>query len=154
MDAAERARLIGQYRDGYRSVMDAMDGITDGEVDRSAEGGWTPRQIAHHHADSEMVGATRIRFLVALHEPTIQGYDEAKFAARFPYDGPIEPSLEIIRLVSESTLRLIDTFTEEDWDRAGTHSERGRFTPDDWLRLHAPHAQDHAAQIRRARGRA
>ena len=153
MKADERALLIRKYRDGYDAVVKELDGMTDEELDRSAEDGWTPRQIVHHLADSALVGGTRIRFLLALDEPSLQGYDEKAFADRFAYDGPIEPSLELMRLMEASTARLLDTMSDDDWTRAGKHSERGRWTPEDWLMLHAPHAHDHAAQIRRARGK-
>jgi isopenicillin N synthase-like dioxygenase len=35
--------------------------------------------------------------------------------------------------------------------RAGTHTESGRYSVEDWLRIYAAHAHNHAAQIRRAR---
>lgn len=117
MDAAQRARLIERYRDGYRVVVEALDGITEEELDRSADDGWTPREIVHHLGDSEMTGATKIRLLLVQDNPAIQGYDQ-----------------------------------DDDWKRAGTHSERGRYTPEDWLELQASHAHDHAAQIKKARG--
>ncbi len=43
MEVEERARLIQRYRDGHRVVVDALKGITDEELDRSASGEWTPR---------------------------------------------------------------------------------------------------------------
>lgn len=153
MDAHERRRLIEQYREGPQIVVEALEGINDDELDRSAEDGWTPRQIVHHLADSEMNGATRVRMLVALDKPTIQGYDEKLFADRLRhYDQPIEPSLETIRWVRASTVPLLEAMTDDEWTRAGVHTERGSYTAEDWLELQAPHAHDHAAQIRRARG--
>jgi hypothetical protein len=41
--------------------------------------------------------------------------------------------------------------TEEDWKREGTHSESGSYTAEDWLRIYAEHAHNHAAQIQRLR---
>ena len=41
--------------------------------------------------------------------------------------------------------------TEEDWQREGTHSESGSYTTEDWLRIYAAHAHNHAAQIGRLR---
>jgi DinB superfamily len=152
VDASERDRLIGEYRDGYRHVAEALDGITDDELDRSAEDGWTPRQIVHHLADSEMEGATRIRRLLALSDATVLGYDEKAFVA-LSGDRPIGPSLEATRWARESSAQLLERMTEDDWRRAGTHTERGRYGTEDWLKVYAPHARDHAAQIRRARGR-
>src|SRR6266566_4446879 len=70
MDTNKRTRLIRQYRDGYRVVTEALDGVSDEELDHSASGEWTPRQIAHHLADSEMMSAIRIRRLLAEPEPS------------------------------------------------------------------------------------
>jgi hypothetical protein len=154
MDAAARASLIKRYRDGHREVMDALDGIKENELDRSASGEWTPREIAHHLADSEMNGAIRLRRLLAETAPAISGYDEAAYAKKLTLDRPIHPSLEAMRGARESTAQLLDRLTEDDWKRAGTHSERGKYTVEDWLTIYAAHAHDHAAQIRRSRGRA
>ena len=82
MNAEERARLIKQYRDGYRAVVEALDGVTEEELDRCVDGEWTPRQIAHHLADSEMMSAIRIRRLLAEPQPVLYGYDEKGFAER------------------------------------------------------------------------
>ncbi|HLQ16806.1 MAG TPA: DinB family protein, partial [Candidatus Eisenbacteria bacterium] len=74
MNAEERARLIKRYREGHREVEQALSGITPEELDRSAGGGWTPREIVHHLADSEMMSAIRIRRLLTEDEPVIHGY--------------------------------------------------------------------------------
>jgi DinB superfamily len=153
MEAEERVRLIERYRDGHRVVMDALKGITEEELDRSAIGEWTPRQTAHHLADSEMMSAIRIRRLLTEDEPVIHGYDEATFARKLTSDRPIEPSLEAMRWARETSAQLLERMTEEDWDKVGTHTESGSYSVQDWLTIYAAHAHDHAAQIRRARGR-
>lgn len=153
MDGEERARLIRQYRDGHRAVTEALEGISEAELDRSAEGEWTPRQIAHHLADSEMMSAIRIRRLLAEPEPVIHGYDEKGFAERLTSDRPIAPSIEAMRWARETCSQLLDRMTDEDWRIVGTHTESGRYGTEDWLRIYAAHAHDHAAQIRRARGK-
>ena len=153
MDANERADLIRIYRDGYRVVREALEGINDDELDTSADGGWTPRQIAHHLADSEMMSAIRIRRLLAEPEPVVHGYDEKGFAERLTGDRPIEPSLQAMRWARETCSQLIDRMTEADWRIVGTHTESGRYGTEDWLRIYAAHAHEHAAQISRARGR-
>ena len=153
MKAEERARLLERYREGHRVVMDALEGITDEELDRSASGEWTPRQTAHHLADSEMMSAIRIRRLLTEDEPVIHGYDEATFARKLTSDRPIEPSLEAMRWARETSAQLLERLTEADWGKAGTHTESGPYSVEDWLTIYAAHAHDHAAQIKRARGR-
>ena len=154
MQADERARLIRQYRDGHRAVVEALQGITDDELDRSADDdGWTPRQIAHHLADSEMNSAIRIRKLLAEPDALIQGYDEKAFAERLTSDRPIQPSLEAFRWARETCFQLLDRMTEADWHIVGTHTESGAYGTEEWLKIYAAHGHDHAAQIKRARGK-
>ena len=153
MDADERGRLIRQYRDGHRAVVDALRGITLEELDQSASGEWTPRQIAHHLADSEMMSAIRLRRLIAEEGPVIHGYDEAAFAKRLTSDRPIEPSLEAMRYARESTAQILERLSDADWKRTGTHSESGPYSVEKWLTIYAAHGHDHAAQIKRSRGK-
>jgi len=154
MDAEERALLIRKYREGHRVVVEALANITEEELDHAADDGWTPRQIAHHLADSEMESATRIRRLLAYPEPVVYGYDEKAFAERLTSDRPIEPSIEAMRWARETSAQLIDRMTEEDWKIVGRHTESGPYGAEDWLRIYSLHAHDHADQIRRARGKA
>ena len=133
-------------------VARAMSGITQPELDRSASGEWTPREIAHHLADSEMMSAMRIRRLLTEDEPVIHGYDEAAFARMLTSDRPIEPSLEAMRWARETSAQLMERMTEQDWKRVGTHTESGPYSTEDWLRIYAAHGHDHAEQIKRSRG--
>jgi len=152
MDHVERAVLIAQYATGYDVVADAIDGATEAELDgREAPGEWSPRQVVHHLADSEMTSAIRIRRILVEDDPLIQGYDQEAFADRLHYERPIETSLLAFRAARDSTTDLIQRLSDDDWLRAGTHSQYGRYTAEDWLRDYAAHAPDHADQIRRAR---
>ena len=154
MDANARKALISRYRNGHHAVMQALDGLREDELDRSASDEWTPRMIAHHLADSEMTSAIRLRRLIAEDGPVITGYDEVEFAMKLTSDRPIEPSLEAMRWARESTAQILERLSEEDWQRAGTHSESGPYTVEDWLTIYANHGHDHAKQIERSRGRA
>src|SRR5258708_19453287 len=92
MDAERRDELITRYRTGHEAVIEALEDIREEELDRSASGEWTPRQIAHHLADSEMMSAIRLRRLVAEDEPALSGYDETEFARNLTPDRPFHPS--------------------------------------------------------------
>src|SRR5438445_7427341 len=152
VDKQERAALVTRYKEGHRAVVDAFRGIADEELDRSASDEWTPRQIAHHLADSEMMSAIRIRWLLAEDDPVIHGYDEATFAKRLTSDRLVALSLEAMRYARESTAQLLDRLTEADWQRSGTHSESGPYSLENWLTIYAAHGHDHAAQVKRSRG--
>jgi hypothetical protein len=152
VDAEERTALIRRYREGHRAVVEAFHGVTDEELDRSASDEWTPRMIAHHLADSEMMSAIRLRRLITEDNPVIHGYDEAEFARTLTTDRPIEPSLEAMRWARESTAQILERLTDEQWRRAGTHSESGPYSVESWLTIYANHGHDHAKQIARSRG--
>jgi hypothetical protein len=152
MKAEGRGELIERYRAGVGEVEAALEGASEAELDAvPAEGEWSARMVVHHLADSETNSYVRVRTLLAEDEPLIQGYDEGQFARRLHYDRPIEASLAVLRAVRASTAELLDQLGDADWNRAGTHSESGHYSMDDWLEIYAAHAFDHADQIRRAR---
>src|SRR5215218_591677 len=152
MNAAEREALIDQYEDGFRVVSVALDAITEAELEaREAPGEWSSREIVHHLADSEMTSAIRLRLLIAEDAPTLLGYDQEAFVRSLYPDRPIEPSLAAFEAARAATVPILRRLSEEQWQRAGTHSESGRYTVEDWLHIYSGHAHDHSDQIRRAR---
>ena len=75
---------------------------------RPADGGWTPREVVHHVADSEMTSAIRLRRLIAEDEPLIVGYDGDEFARRLHYaDRPIEPALAAVAAARATTVQIL-----------------------------------------------
>jgi len=155
VDAATRRRLLEQYLAGIAEVAAALEGITPRELDHHpAPGKWSPREIVHHLADSEMVGVVRLRRVIAEDGPAIPAYDQDVYARRLHYDRPIESSLEAFRAARRVNADLLERLGEAEWAREGTHSETGRFTITGWLETYAAHAHNHAAQIRRARAAA
>ena len=155
MNARTRTELIAKYKDGYRTVMAALEGATDAELDaRPAAGKWTAREIVHHLADSEMTSAIRLRLLLAEDRAAIRAYDEKEFAKKLFYDRPIANSLMAFQAARSTTGELLDRMQDSDWTREGTHPEHGRYTVERWLEIYADHAHNHADQIRRARASA
>jgi hypothetical protein len=155
MDPSTRRQLVQKYKEGYQTVAEAVDGASDVELDaRPAPEKWCAREIVHHLADSEMTSAIRLRLLLAEDRPAIKGYDEAEFARKLYYDRPIAASLDAFRAARLTTAELLDRMTDVQWEREGTHTAHGRYAVEDWLRIYADHAHNHADQIRRARASA
>jgi hypothetical protein len=147
----DRAALIAQYRRGADAFAAAVAGLTDAQLDTPpADGGWTPRMVAHHVADSETNSYIRLRRLVAEDSPLIVGYDEERWSQRLRYDRPIAAAVAVVLAVRAASLELLETLGPEDWSRAGRHSESGAYTLDDWLRIYAAHPAEHAEQVRAA----
>ncbi|MGI8999216.1 MAG: DinB family protein [Candidatus Limnocylindria bacterium] len=147
----ERAALISRFREGSAAIEQAVDRLTDDDLDRPGpDGGWTPRQVVHHLADSEATAYVRLRKLIAEDEAIIQAYDEPEFARRLHYDRPIGTSLAVLQAVRAASLELLESLTPAEWERRGTHAESGAYSVDDWLRIYAGHSLDHANQIHEA----
>src|SRR6188474_3255945 len=109
VDAEAWKKLIEQYRRGYEVVAEALLKITPEELAaRPAPNKWSTREIVHHLADSEMIAASRLRYLLGQDRPTLHGYDQDEFARRLYYDRPHAVSMELFRLVRESTLEILN----------------------------------------------
>lgn len=145
----ERERLIQQYADGPTRLEAALARVPPAARKwRPAPGEWSAHEVACHCADSETNAAARIRYLVCERDPLVLGYDESAWAMALDYHGhPVEPALATVRAVRAHTEALLRRLPEEAWSREGRHSESGRYTALDWLRIYAEHLEIHARQI-------
>ena len=153
MTPEERKQLIDRYADGHGEVVRALEGLS--EADLSAHpvpGKWSAREIVLHLGDSETISGLRLRRLLIENNPLIPGYDEAEYARHFRYqERPWEPALRAFEAARTTTAQLLDSMTETDWRRTGTHSESGPYSAEAWLRVYADHGHVHANQIRNNR---
>jgi hypothetical protein len=148
----DRDLLLRRYREGPDELEAAVAGLSDAQLDYlPRDGGWSPREVVHHTADSELTSAIRLRKLLAEENADIQGYDEMEFSRRLHYrERPIGASLESVRSSRETSASILEYLTEADWNRTGTHSESGPYSVETWLEIYAAHCHDHAEQITRA----
>ena len=153
MIADERQSLINQYKAGYDEVVESLKDFPAAALTgHPIEGKWSACEIVHHLADSETASAIRLRKLLTEDHAQIQGYDQDQYAVRFKYnERDFGPALEAFHAARANTAQILDRLADEDWTRAGTHTESGRYSVEDWLRIYAAHAHNHAAQIRRLR---
>ena len=153
MTLEEREQLIAQYKGGYDEVVKALESFpADRLTAHPIPDKWSAAEIVHHLADSETASGLRLRRLLVEDHPLIQGYDQDAYAARLNYnEREIAPSLAAFRYARETAAQLFEFMTDADWHKEGTHSESGSYSSEDWLRIYAAHAHNHAAQIRRLR---
>ena len=153
MTTEELQELIAQYKTGYVEVIGSLkDFPADSLTAHPIAGKWSAREIVHHLADSETVSGVRLRRLLVEDHPVIQGYDQDEYASRLNYnERDMAPALEAFHAARANTAQLLDQMNDQDWKREGSHTESGRYTVEDWLRIYAAHAHNHAAQIRALR---
>jgi hypothetical protein len=145
----ERDRLIQQYEDGPARLQAALARVPAEALQwRPADGAWSAHEVALHCADSETNAAGRIRFLLAEPEPLIIGYDQDVWAVALDYHArPLAPALAAVAAVRANTVPLLRSLPDAAWARAGRHTESGRYSVEDWLRIYGAHLHDHARQI-------
>lgn len=146
---AERQTLIEQYAAGPARLRAALATVPAGAVKwRPAPKEWSAHEIVCHCADSETNGYARIRYVLSEKDQVIQGYDQDRWAVTFDYHAaPLEPALAVVEAVRANTAALIRRLPDEAWAREGRHTESGRYTAEDWLKIYADHLEGHARQI-------
>ena len=149
MNPTEREGLIRQYAAGPARLRQALAKVPEeGRKWRPAPGEWSAHEVVCHCADSETNGAARIRYVVAEKDPVVLGYDENAWAVRFDYHShPLETALATVDAIRANTAAVIRRLPDSVWAREGRHTESGRYTAEDWLKIYAAHLEDHAQQI-------
>jgi hypothetical protein len=117
---------------------------------RPAPDRWPAAVIVAHLADAEIVGAWRLRSIIASDGVAIQAYDQNAWAAAFKYeDVDVRQSLSTFSAVRTSNLSLLRRVEEHRLEHYGMHSERGKETVRQLIRLYAGHDLNHLGQIER-----
>ena len=116
-----------------------------------APGKWSAAEIVCHLADSEIVFAFRLRQTLAEDGPTIEPFDQDKWAAR--YSGvPATEALAAFSALRKWNLRLIRDALPGAAGRTMTHPERGTMTFQTIVETMAGHDLNHLGQLRRIAG--
>jgi hypothetical protein len=151
MSRDERAALIEQYARGPERIREALARVPKAALPWRPEAGkWSVHEVVVHCADSETNAALRIRTLIAEKEPLIVGYDQDAWARVFDYHSqPLDEALAVASAARSRTMPLLRRLTDADWSKEGRHTESGRYTAEDWLRIYAAHLEGHAKQIER-----
>ena len=149
MDSAQREVLIQTYGDGPAKLQAAVAEAPEAMRKWRPEAGeFSVHEVGVHCADSETNSHGRIRYLVAEDNATIIGYDPDGWARKFAYhDLPLEAALLTVEAVRANTVPILRRMSEEDWASAGTHTESGAYTAEDWLRTYAAHLEEHTLQV-------
>ena len=130
-----------------------LRGLSDQQLDTPyREGGWTPRQVAHHVADSHMNSYIRFKLALTEDEPTIKPYMENLWA-ELPEakHAPIEVSLDLLDSLHQRWIMMLREFTDADWKRTFRNPVMGPMSLEKTLALYSWHGRHHVAHVTRLR---
>lgn len=120
-------------------------------TERPAPAKWSAAEILCHLADCELVFAFRLRQTLAEDSPTIQPFDQDKWAAT--YKGVnVHQALATFSSLRSWNLRLIEGALPAAAERTMTHPERGTMTFKTVVETMAGHDLNHLGQLRRMAG--
>jgi hypothetical protein len=129
-------------------------GVPEAALKRpEAPGKWSAADVVQHLADSELVLGFRMRMILTEDRPTIQGYDQDKWATtlRYPDVPPAEARAQL-RALRTANLRVLDRLGPTEMERVGRHSERGPESLGHLIKLMGAHDLVHRRQIDRVLG--
>ncbi len=114
-------------------------------------GKWSPREIVAHLADCEVVFSFRLRQALAEDNPTVQPFDQDKWAAVYgAYDA--KAALALFTALRQWNVALLRSLTPDAFDRKLTHPERGEMTFRTIVETMGGHDLNHLAQLQRVAG--
>ena len=134
------------------AIADCLYAIGPNRTDTPpAPGKWSAAQIVCHLADCELVFGFRLRQTLAEDGPTIQPFDQDKWAAK--YSGiPADEALAAFTALRNWNLRMIRDALPGAAGRTMTHPERGTMTFQTVVETMAGHDLNHLGQLRSIAG--
>ena len=123
LTAEQKQQYLADIEQTPSRLRAALRGLSDQQLDTPyRDGGWTPRQVAHHVPDSHMNSYMRFKLALTEDEPTIKPYMENLWA-ELPEakHAPIEVSLALLDSLHQRWMLMLREFTAADWKRTFRH---------------------------------
>jgi hypothetical protein len=146
--------VITRYERGGSDLRAAVAGLTQAQLlMRPVAGTWSIQQIVIHLMDSDLIGADRMKRIIAEESPpTLVGYNESLFADHLSYDlQPVEDAVTVFDLNRRLFARVLRKLPPAAFERTGMHTETGRVTLGWMLPHYVEHLDHHLDFIRRKR---
>jgi len=144
----ERQQYIEKIEALPQRVEDVIRGLSAKQMDIPyREGGWTPRQIIHHLADSHIGGYSRMKLVLTEDMPLLKSYEQEQWAKLSDVTMSLESSLLILRGLHARWVVFLRSIPSNAWSRKGNHTEDGEMTLDDLLADYANHGEVHLSKI-------
>lgn len=142
-DAIDSA--IDLYESGPAKLRAACAGLTAAQLNtRIGPGEWSVQENAVHLLDSDLACTHRMRRIVAEENPLLVAYDENAFIARLPSAAcDIAETLDLFESNRRFTARWLRSLPDDAFARTGIHTQRGRISLLDVVRVYAGHVDHH-----------
>jgi DinB superfamily len=116
---------------------------------------WSLMEVVAHLSDVEIVVGYRVRLILGSDDGVpIQAYDQDRWQVSLDYNSrEVGPTLDALAAARANNVTLYRSLSEAAWNKFGLHSERGKETVRDVVRLQAGHDINHLRQIEQMLGK-
>jgi hypothetical protein len=145
--------LLERFEAQTAALTPLVEGLAPEVLDRAhtAQAG-SIRRWVHHLADASLVGAQRVRAVIAEPGAFLPACDFGAWSERLGHDQrPLETSLALYRAARAATLEVLRAIPPETWEARGRHEKLGALTLRALVEQQVEDADGHLADIRRAR---
>jgi hypothetical protein len=152
VNKAERNEKIEEYGRGFDLFTAVLAEVRPEAWEfKPAPSEWSVHEIIVHMADSESIGALRLRKLVVEPGGTLMTYDEAKWAEALDYQNQnVDDALQIFKLTRQSTYRLLKTLIDQVFMHSVVHPAYDEpYTFEEWLNIYTRHIPEHIEQVQK-----
>ncbi len=149
-----RKELVQTISDLPKNLAKAVSDLNEEQLETPYRPeGWTVRQTVHHVADSHLNSFIRFKLALTEDTPTVRPYAEDRWATLADSKMPIDVSLKIIEGVHARWTALLESMTEEDFQKQLKHPDSGVWTLEKMLALYGWHSRHHTAHLTKLRVR-
>jgi hypothetical protein len=143
------ASALARFERGIQAFSAALSNLSPADLDRApVPGEWTPRQIALHILDAEIVGAARLRWVAAQPGSSLPSYAGDIWSRQLGYESQsLETAIKLFALLRQSTLAMLQQLPDQAWSNLGVHEESGEVTLEKLLDDHCEHTEAHIREL-------
>ena len=142
-------KIIGKTTQTLHNVMRNVS-PAQARALRDGASGWTALEVLCHLADFDEIFYDRAVQIRDTDEPALQPRDHEQMVIDGNYNAQeLDTVLAQLQTSRKRYIAFFEALTEDQWQRAGIHPERGRFTLTDALAQVATHDNDHIEQLTR-----
>jgi hypothetical protein len=142
---------LAAQRSAPATLAQLISGVPDDTLHRRpAPGKWSIVEIIAHLAEDELTSSWRYRQMLEHDGVALLGFDQELWARLGDYNSwTARDALDMFRLLRQANVTVLSHLSPAEWERSGTHAERGRLTVRSLAAHMVGHDANHIAQIQR-----
>lgn len=147
----EIKELLQSYLNSYDDLAEVVKSATEEMLYyKPSADKWSAVEIIVHLADAECNGYVRFRKAIAEPGKSVDAYDHEAWALKLDYQNQnIATALALFKLLRMNNFHMLSKLDDKVWNNFVIHSEKGKITLAEILKIYTDHLTTHINQIKR-----